>query len=105
MVALNETNPLPEGYHDRFTRQISRVVYWTAPGLQIIRLRLLTDPGFPVWDVSYCHGIIGDEVVRVQLPFGQLPKFRIKRAIVEYAKTDNLFAKRTGIFDCISTLC
>jgi len=102
---INETNGIPEGYHERITRQIKRTVYWTAPDLKIIRLRFLSDPGFPAWDVSYCHGMIGDEPVRVQLPFDQLPKGNMGKAIVAYAKRDGLFAKGIGIFDAISTLC
>ena len=47
---MGETNP------DRLS-----LVYWTEPGLRVVRLRLLSDPGYPEWDVSYCHGYVGDE--------------------------------------------
>lgn len=101
-----ETNGLlnPNGYFEEVTSRIARAVYWDHPGLKITRLRLLSDPGFPVWDVSYCHGQIGNEPVEVELPFSQLPKRSIQRAIVAYAKRDKVFAKGTGIFDCISKL-
>ena len=95
-----ETNPLPKNYHQSITYKATESVYWTEPGLKIIRLRLLSDPGFPAWDVSYCHGLLNGEPVDVQLPFFQLPKGRgkIQAAIIAYAKKDKLFAKGTGIF-------
>lgn len=96
-----ETNPLPAGYHDV---PVEDSVDWTAKGLYVIRLRLLSDPGFPVWDVSYCHGILDGKKVNVRLPFDQLPRRGMARAIVSYAKRDGVYAKRLGILDNISTL-
>ena len=101
---VRECNPLPEGYHKEVTEQINRTVDWTTPGLYIVRLRLLSDPGFPVWDVSYCHGRIGTEMVNVSLPFDQLPRKGMVKAIVEYAKRDKVYARGLGILDNISTL-
>jgi hypothetical protein len=101
-----ELNGLENGqeYHDQYGD--AREVYWTEPGLRVTRLRLITDPGFPVWDVSYCHGRIGDEPVRVELPFSQLPRRGMRRAIVEAAKADKVYATGLGILDptVISTL-
>lgn len=105
-----ETNGLTDGqaYHavDR-----SLNVYWHDPRLgRITRLRLLSDPGFPWWDVSYCHGELKDGTpCTVTLPFDQLPKTKhgqggIQRAIIEHAKKDGVYAKGLGIFDAISTL-
>lgn len=90
-------------YHD--SRGNPRTVYWDEPGLKITRFRLLSDPGFPLWDVSYCHGMIGDEHVDVELPFSQLPKRKWKSAVINYARKDKVFAKGLGIFDNVSTLC
>lgn len=101
---VNETAPLPENYHEEITDKISRSVYWTEPGLKVIRLRLLSDPGFPRWDVSYCHGLLGDEPVRVRLPFDQLPRHGMQRALVEHAKADHVYAKGLGILENLSTL-
>ena len=70
-----ETNPLTmQGgdYHSIFHK--ARTVCWTTPGLKVTRFRIISDPGFPAWDVSYCHGYIGDEPVLVDLPFSQVPK-------------------------------
>lgn len=94
----------PSAYHEAVTNRITRWVPWTEPNLHIIRLRLLSDPGSPAWDVSYCHGMIGGEPVRVILPFDQLPKSYCRCRIVEYAKRDGIYAKGLGIFNAIS-LC
>lgn len=102
-----ETNSLPDGraYHavDR-----SLTVDWSDPRLaRITRLRLLSDPGFPAWDVSYCHGELTDGTAcTVSVPFSQLPKGKgaISGAIIAAAKADGVYAKGLGIFDAISTL-
>lgn len=98
-VGVRETNPQSQADRDF---QPTRTVDWTAEGLYITRLRLLSDPGFPFWDVSYCHGTIGEEQVRVQLPFDQLPKKAMRRALYAHAKASGKFIK--GLFDNISTL-
>ena len=102
----NETNPLTNGaaYH---AETIVGHVHWDSPSLaRVERLRLLSDPGFPAWDVSYCYGRThkGEKVI-VCLPFSQLPKRGMRRAIVAHAKRDGVYAKGLGIFDAISTLC
>ena len=83
-------------------------VDWADPRLaKVTRLRLLTDPGFPVWDVSYCIGELRDgRTCRVELPFSQLPKSKVKAAILRYAKDDGVYAKGLGLFnpDVISRL-
>lgn len=91
-------------FHDSFDRV---PVDWTDPRLaRVTRLRLLSDPGFPLWDVSYCWGVLRDGTnVEVQLPFDQLPKRGWKKEIVRLAKADNVFAKGLGILDNVSTLC
>jgi hypothetical protein len=100
----HQTSPLPEGYHENVTTKIERSVPWTTPGLRITRLRLLTDRDFPAWDVSYCHGFVGNEPVNVTLPFHQLPKGNVNATILKYAKAQGIYAKGLGIFDSISCL-
>ncbi len=99
-----ETMGLANGseYHADYVG--ARTVDWSEPNLRITRLRLLSDPGFPAWDISYCHGQIGEERVHVELPFSQLPKKGMLGAIVRHAKRDGVHAKNMGIFDAISTL-
>lgn len=104
---VGEVNGLVNGisYHNERHSQDGGVkkVCWTTPGLEITRLRLLSDPGFPVWDVSYCHGTLNGRHVDVQLPFSQLPKRGMKSALYKEAKDTGAFIK--GLFSAISTLC
>lgn len=103
MYGVSETNGVDSTYHNNL--DFKGKVSWTARNLKVTRLRLLSDPGFPYWDVSYCHGKIAGKDVRVELPFHQLPKNGYKKAIVAYAKKDGVYAKGIGILDAISTLC
>jgi len=91
-----ETNPLTEPHVDRPT-----TVGWTEPGLTITRLRLVSDPGFPFWDVSYCHGTWKGEKVVVCLPFDQLPKRGMRQALYKAVQQTGCFVP--GLFDSIST--
>lgn len=99
----------PTAYHNRIHEQatadggIARY-YWNTPGLRVTRLRLLSDPGYPYWDVSYCHGTLNGKHVEVSLPFSDLPKRGMTRAIVAHAKRDGVYAKGTGILDAVSLL-
>jgi len=98
-----ETNPIGGDYH-KVDRSVQ--VGWNDPRLaQVTRLRLITDPGYPLWDVSYCHGILKDGTeVTVVLPFRDLPKKGTVAAIISYAKEDGVYAKGLGILDNISRL-
>lgn len=82
---------------------------WADPALaKIVRLRMLTDRGFPFYDVSYCWGVLKDGTkVKVDLPFSQLPKRSFgggsyKLAILAYARRDGVYAKGLDIFAAIS---
>ena len=107
-----ETNGLEAGEQESWLQAISeggsQTVYWSDPSLKkITRLRLLSDPGFPFWDVSYCYGELKDGTAcRVSLPFHQLPKGKggINGAIIAAAKQDGVYAKALGVFDVVSTL-
>ena len=105
IYGCNEVNVLsPEMAKER--ESIKRMLDWTSKELKTIeRLRLLSDPGFAWWDVSYCYGRThGGELVDVQLPFSQLSKRQMRKEIVEHAKRDNVFAVGLDIFNAISTL-
>lgn len=101
---VNETSPLerPAEYHEAY--RDAPTVDWTTRGLYVTRLRLVSDPGFPFWDVSYCDGELNGKPVHVALPFGQLPKRGMQRAIVEEAKRAGVFAKGLGILENVSTI-
>jgi hypothetical protein len=107
--AVGEVNGLVNGiaYHDARHEQNGGVdtVDWTEPGLEITRLRLLSDPGFPLYDLSYCHGVLNGRHVDVRLPFSQLPKYGkggLKAALYKEAKATGKFIK--GLFNSISIL-
>ena len=89
-----------------YLNSLKGTVDWTDKRLaKITRLRLLSDPGYPAWDVSYCYGQLRDgSNVHVDLPFRQLPKRGVVAAILKYAKRDKVYAKGLGIFDNISRL-
>jgi hypothetical protein len=105
--SVGEVNGLANGisYHnDRYNQEGDvETVDWTADGLEITRLRLLSDPGFPFWDISYCHGVRNGRHVNVRLPFSELPKYKMKAALYAEAKATGKFIK--GLFSSISTLC
>ena len=90
----------PGAYHDDFDN--APTVPWDTEGLTITRLRLLSDPGYPAWDVSYCHGTLDGEPVVVDLPFSTLPKRGMKRALYRHAQATGRFIE--GLFTAISTV-
>lgn len=104
LYGVREVNPL-SGADRAAAETVTRTVSWDTPGLKVHRLRLLSDPGLPWWDVSYCTGCVNGEHVNVELPFSQLPKRGMRAAIVKYAKRYNVYARGMGILDNISTLC
>jgi hypothetical protein len=105
---VRETNPITDDIH-RVRESIDHAVPptdWADKRLaRIVRLRLLSDPGFPMWDVSYCYGQLHDGThVRVALPFSQLPKRKMMAALIAYAKADGVYLRGLGVFDALSTL-
>jgi len=105
--SVGEFNGLVNGiaYHDDRHSQEGGVetVDWTCPGLKITRLRLLSDPGFPFWDLSYAHGTLNGKHVNVEVPFSQLPKRGMKVFLYNEAKKTGVYID--GLFSAISTLC
>lgn len=75
---------------------------------RIVRLRLVSDPGFPLWDLSYCYGTLKDGTpVRVHLPQFQFSKRNLKGELIAMAREAGVFAKGLGLLDdeVISKLC
>lgn len=98
-----ETNPIidPTAYYaDGFDETVTL----SDPRLaRITRLRLLTDAGFPYWDLSYCHGELQDGTrVRVNLPQWQFRKSNLRGEILEMCKRAGVYGKGIGIFDALS---
>ena len=68
--------------------------------VRITRLRLVTDRGFPVWDLSYCYGRLSDGTnVRVNLPQHQFSKRELNRDLLLMCKAAGRYGKALGIFD------
>ena len=103
-VQADYTTPEGEAYLEAVHE--NDALFWNDERLaRVTRLRLLSDPGLPMWDVSYCHGVnVDGDPCRVILPFYQLPKYGRAKAIVAYAIEDGVYAKGIGILDNISTL-
>ena len=102
---VGEVNGLVDGisYHnERHKQKNIEKVSWVTEGLEITRLRLLSDPGYPAYDVSYCHGILDGQHVNVELPFSELPKYKMRSFLYKEAKKTGCFIK--GLFSSISTL-
>jgi hypothetical protein len=106
-----QTNPLSEAD----LRARDAIDYARPVGLghadlvKITRLRLLTDAGYPWWDVSYCYGELRDGTpVLVNLPDMQLRKGRggYRAHLVEMCKAVGKYGKALGLFDSgtISTM-
>lgn len=100
----SETFPLENGAE--YYKSVDRSVIYTLADKEVVkitRLRLLSDPGYPYWDVSYCHGQLADgTIVPVLLDDGMLPKNGLSRALVEMAKRAGRYAKGIGLLDNIS---
>ena len=79
------------------------MVYWNKKGLRVTCLRLLSDAGCHIWSVSYCEGILSGREVRVSLPFDAHPKRGFRKAIVDCAKKDGVYAAGIGVLGNIST--
>lgn len=103
MYGVYETNPKTSA--DTLPAD-APMVEWTEPGLKVTRLRMVSDPGYPYWDITYCYGILPDGTrARVQLPFSQLPKHNWAGIILNHAKADKVYAKGLEIFKNVSKLC
>lgn len=95
-----ETNGLedPNEYHNG-ERKVT--VHFDDKRLKTItRLRLISDPGYPMWDVSYCHGVLKDGTeVRVTLDNHQFNKRTIKGDLIAMCKRRGVFAKGIGLLN------
>jgi hypothetical protein len=105
-IEISPITPEIESIRDEAHRNGS--VPWTDKGLaKIVRLRLISDPGYPFWDLSYCYGRMKDgRYVLVSVPFYQIPKNQVVSTILAEARRDGVYAKGLGLFnfDVISKL-
>jgi hypothetical protein len=100
-----ETNPLVGDHPKREAR-----VALNDPRLdRITRLRLISDPGLPWWDVSYCYGLLKDgtwaDVVLPECDLRRGPGApSLSSQLVAIAKSQGVYARGIGLLDSVSTL-
>lgn len=106
MYGVNETSPLSESGIDHHDYAGAETLDLEDPRLvRVTRLRLLSEPGYPMWDLSYCYGATADGTpVRVSLPVSRFPKSGLSRALVQMAKDAGRYGKGMGLLDAVSTL-
>jgi hypothetical protein len=100
MIGPNETNPITDEIR-KVRDSIQDTVDLTDSRLyKIVRLRLVTDPGYPFYDVSYCYGMLNDGTyVRVRLPRYQFDRKNLHGELIEMGKEHGVYMKGLGIFD------
>lgn len=103
---VHETNPLSESGISHTDYRGAETLDLADPRLvAITRLRLLTDPGCPFFDLSYCYGRdVDGKPVRVFLPRSQFPRRGLSRALVDMARESGRYAKGMGLLDAVSLL-
>lgn len=76
-------------------------VKWEHAGLQVTSLRLVPSAFDEAWEVADCHGFVGKEPVRVDLPFKLVPKGRVRQHITHRARRVGVYAKGNGTLDAV----
>lgn len=96
---VNETNPIwaSEVTHETITDHC----HLGDPRLErIVRLRLLTDPGCPFFDISYVYGVLKDGThVRIDGAPSSLGRKTLKRDLIAWAREEGAYAKGLGLLD------
>lgn len=103
--AAHEHQPLsnPTAYHAAMAG--APTVELEDPRLaRVTRLRVLTDPHAPCWELSYCHGELKDGTAcHVDLPWYTFSKRKgLSREIVAMCQEVGVYAKGIGILDTVS---
>jgi hypothetical protein len=96
---VNETNPLwaSEVTHETIKDHVS---LGDKRLERITRLRLLTDPGCPFFDISYVYGVLKDGThVRIDGAPSSVGRRTIKRDLISWAKEEGAYAKGLGLLD------
>lgn len=99
---VDETNPLwmSEATHENVDYSIDT---WLGdPQIaRVVRLRMLTEPGYPYMDISYCYVQMKDG--RYARLGGHIPTLRkgrfLKVDLIAWAKEEKVFAKGLGLLD------
>jgi hypothetical protein len=98
---VDETNPSWTSEVTNETVDYDQRVTLGDPRLaRIVRLRLLTEPGYPYFDISYCYGVLKDGThVRIDGAPMHLGRKTIKRDLIAWAKEEGAYAKGLGLLD------
>lgn len=102
LYGATQTNPIGFASHTHETVDYSRgMIPLGHPDLiSIDRLRLITEAGYPLYDISYCFGTMSDGAhVRVDLGDSQLEKRNIKHQLILLARGAKVSAKKLGLLD------
>jgi len=96
-----ESNGMEPGEIDTWLDRLEGEEDLDSPDLaRITRLRVLSDPGFPYWDLSYCYGQRKDGThCRVNLPRHQFRKRTFMQDLVDMCRDSGVFGKALGLFD------
>ena len=98
---VNETNPIwmSEATHENVDYSI-HCTLGDARLKRVVRLRLLTEPGYPYFDVSYVYGQLHDGTyVRLSGAPTQLGRKTLKRDLIHWAREEGAWAKGLGLLD------
>lgn len=96
---VNETNPIwaSEVTHETIEEHVTLGDKRLA---RITRLRLLTEPGYPYFDISYVYGVLKDgRHCRIDGAPASLGRKTLKRDLIEWAKEEGAYAKGLGLLD------
>ena len=98
---VNETNPLwtSEATHENIDWDERS---WLGdPRLKrIVRLRLLTEPGYPYMDISYCYAQLKDgRFVRLDGAPMSISRRKPKADLIAWAREEGVNAKALGLLD------
>ena len=96
---VDESNPLwtSEATHENVDYSIHATL---ADVKRVVRLRLLTEPGYPYMDISYCYGQMEDGTyVRLSDAPGCISRRKPKADLIAWAREAGVNAKALGLLD------
>lgn len=98
---VNETNPIwmSEATHENVHYDL-HVTLGDSRLKRIVRLRLLTEPGYPYMDISYCYGQLKDgRYVRLDGVPMSISRRKPKADLIAWAREEGVNAKALGLLD------
>jgi hypothetical protein len=101
---VREDNPLPSAdYHQSVDHTDPLTLNeLDAQGGRVTRLRLLTERGYPFYDISYAHGVLPSGQVVALRTDGCPDRLRrscLKSDLIAWAREQGVSAKRLGLLD------